>query len=501
MSTADPGHALVHNAVTTRGVLFQSVTTMGPGVGLAFSIGVGAGFAGGGLTLSVVIALVACLLVAFSIGQLAQHLPSAGGPAAYAARGLHPIVGAIVAWGYSFTYLLALPFLALLMGFFPAGILVTQFGWNFGVSWVVCAMLGLAISFVINYGGIKENTRVGVILGAFEIAAFTALAITLIVVGKHNGLDNLSTKYANVPGFVGISGVFAGSVYAILAFIGFDASAPLGEEARNPKRAVKFAVIGSALMVGIYYLFAMYGAEAYLGPQGFSSFGTLNSSDPWILLAKDVWGIGWLIILLALLNSAVANTNGIANASTRVFWALGRARILPKALSDTHPRLGTPRVATIGIFLLAVILTLWLGEAYTPTVAYGLLGTMVVGLVIPIYMIMNIASFGYYWRFARTEFTVLKHVIIPILGVAAFVFPFLAGLGLAVVSFIAPLTPPISYAGPVVIALYVIGIVVVIYHWQAHPDRVIAMGNTLGDDGSISGEAPPPIAIPGVVPG
>ncbi|MEA2637986.1 MAG: hypothetical protein QOE18_1043, partial [Chloroflexota bacterium] len=76
---------------------------------------------------------------------------------------------------------------------------------------------------------------------------------------------------------------------------------------------------------------------------------------------------------------------------------------------------------------------------------------------------------------------------------------FLAGLGLAVVSFIAPLAPPISYAGPVVIALYVIGLVVVIYHWQAHPDRVIAMGNTLGDDGSISGEVPPPIAIPGAV--
>jgi amino acid transporter len=485
MITADPGHALARDAVSTRGVLFQSVTTMGPGVGLAFSIGVGAGFAGGGLTLSVIVALIACLLVAFSIGQLAQHLPSAGGPAAYAARGLHPIVGAIVAWGYSFTYLLALPFLALLMGFFPAGILVSQFGWNFGVSWVACAMLGLAISFVINYGGIKENTRVGVVLGAFEIVAFTALALTLIITGHHNGVDNLTTKYANVPGFVGVPGVFAGAVYAILAFIGFDAAAPLGEEAKNPKRAVKFAVIGSCLMVGIYYLFAMYGAEAYLGPQGFASFNTLGGGDPWIQLAKDVWGIGWLVILLALLNSAVANTNGIANASTRVFWALGRARILPKALSDTHPRLGTPRVATIGIFGLAAILTLWLGEAYTPQVAYGLLGTMVVGLVIPIYMLLNISSFGYYWRFARTEFSWLKHGIVPVLGVLAFVFPFLAGMGLAVVSFIAPLTPPISYAGPVVIALYVIGIIVVIYHWSTHPDRVIAMGKTLGDDGTI----------------
>jgi hypothetical protein len=126
---------------------------------------------------------------------------------------------------------------------------------------------------------------------------------------------------------------------------------------------------------------------------------------------------------------------------------------------------------------------------------------MVVGLVIPIYMILNIASFGYYWRFARTEFNVLKHVVIPVLGVAAFVFPFLAGLGLAVVSFIAPLTPPISYAGPVVVALYVIGLVVVIYHWATHPDRVIAMGRTLGDDGSMESGTAPPAAIPGVVTG
>jgi len=136
------------------------------------------------------------------------------------------------------------------MGFFPAGILVSQFGWNFGISWVACALIGLAISFVINYGGIRENTRVGVILGAFEILAFLALALTLIVVGHHNGIDNLSTKFANVSGFVGVPGVFAGAVYAILAFIGFDASAPLGEEAKNPKRAVKFAVIGSEILRG-----------------------------------------------------------------------------------------------------------------------------------------------------------------------------------------------------------------------------------------------------------
>ena len=36
----------------------------------------------------------------------------------------------------------------------------------------------------------------------------------------------------------GWSGVFRGMVFAILAFIGFEASAPLGEEARNPRRTI-----------------------------------------------------------------------------------------------------------------------------------------------------------------------------------------------------------------------------------------------------------------------
>jgi amino acid transporter len=50
----------------------------------------------------VILALVGCLLVAVSIGQLARRLPSAGGFYTYASRGLHPSVGFLVGWGYAF---------------------------------------------------------------------------------------------------------------------------------------------------------------------------------------------------------------------------------------------------------------------------------------------------------------------------------------------------------------------------------------------------------------
>jgi amino acid transporter len=96
------GHGLARSAIGLREVLFQSITHMAPAAAVAFSIIVGAPFAGGSLPLGVLLALVACLFVASSIGQLAKHLPSAGGFATYASRGLHPAVGFLVAWLYAF---------------------------------------------------------------------------------------------------------------------------------------------------------------------------------------------------------------------------------------------------------------------------------------------------------------------------------------------------------------------------------------------------------------
>jgi amino acid transporter len=92
---------LARSAIGLREVLFQSITHMAPTAAVAFSIIVGAPFAGGALPLGVLLALVACLFVASSIGQLAKHLPSAGGFATYTSRGLHPSVGFMVAWLYS----------------------------------------------------------------------------------------------------------------------------------------------------------------------------------------------------------------------------------------------------------------------------------------------------------------------------------------------------------------------------------------------------------------
>ena len=97
-STAPPG--LRRDAIGLREVLFQSMTDMAPGAAIAASIPFGVGYAGGALPLSVLIALVACLLTAFCIGELAKNLPGAGSLGLYVSQGLHTSLGFLTSWGY-----------------------------------------------------------------------------------------------------------------------------------------------------------------------------------------------------------------------------------------------------------------------------------------------------------------------------------------------------------------------------------------------------------------
>src|SRR4029077_15682179 len=92
--------ALERNAIGLSEVLFQSITHMAPAVATALSLGAATLFAGGNTPLAVVLALIAALFTAYSIGELARHLPSAGGMYTYVARGLGDFAGWLMAWAF-----------------------------------------------------------------------------------------------------------------------------------------------------------------------------------------------------------------------------------------------------------------------------------------------------------------------------------------------------------------------------------------------------------------
>jgi amino acid transporter len=325
------------------------------------------------------------------------------------------------------------------------------------------------------YFGVRIATRVGLALGVIEIAIFLALAVTLIAkAGSQNTLAVFSLSSANVSGYAGLSGIFAGLIYAIFSYIGFENAAPLAEETRNPRRNIALAALGSSLGIGIFYIILTYGGAVFFGPGKMADFAAYNGGNPYQAMANTVWGGAGILIAIALINSSIACSNAINLATTRVWYSMGRIRLLPSVFAHVHPTHRTPDVAIIVAFLLNLVAALWLGFKYGPFTAFAVLGTLLTLVAVLNYILLNVSSFAYYIRFRRSEFNIVLHGIIPLLGVVLFVPVFLTAAGITVFSFVSPLPAPLSYAGPVIGVWFVVGVIYMIYLYRVEPSRLEA---------------------------
>jgi amino acid transporter len=471
-ATAPDG--LRRDAIGLREVLFQSITAMAPGAAIAASIPGGAGFAGGALPLAVVVALIACLFTALAIGELARHLPSSGSVATYTAQGLHPGVGFLVGWAYVFVELLVPPLLFLQLGFTTAATLNQESSSFAADLWWPWALVGAVIVLLAGYRGITASARLGTILGAFEIVVFLVLAVLLVVkAGSHNTLSVFTTSHTPAD-HKGLVGVVAGSVYTVLAFSGFEAAAPLAEEARDPKRTIRRAIVGATLGIGLLYVFTTYAVDVAFGPDRFGTFMT-SGKDSWQGIARASYGLFWVLVFLAIVNSTIANANAGANVSTRTAYALGRIRLLPRMVTVLHPTYRSPYLAVLAQFVIGVAVTLGLGFAYGPVTAFLLVATVIVLVVVLVYILCNLACIGFFVRKRREQLNPVLHVVVPLLGVVAFVPALFTAGGIKIFSFVAPLTAPVSYAGPVVFVWLGIGVLYLVYLTLRHPARVRQM--------------------------
>lgn len=471
---------LRRNAIGLREVAFQSITDMAPGAAIAASIPAGAAFAGGSLPLSVLLALIASLFCAWSIGLLAREMPSAGSLATYAARGLHPSVGFLVAWGYALVGLLIPPLVLLQLGFTTASTINSEFSGYPASLWWPWSLAGAVIVLAAGYYGIRTSTRLGTVLGLFEIGVFVVLAVFLIVhAGSHNTLSVFGTSYT-APGFKGISGVIAGSVYTVLAFGGLEGAAPLAEEARNPRKTIQRAVLLATLVIGVLYVFTTYAVDVAYGPGRFAAFAAETGNASWEGLARSLYGLFWFFVFLAVVNSTIANANAGINVSSRTAYAMGRIGAFPRLLAQVHPRHRSPHTAILTAFAVTVAVTLGLGLGYDPTEAFFMVGTGLVIILAAIYILMNAACIGYFAR--KGGLSPLQHVLIPVLGIAAFIPAWLTAAGIKAFSFVAPLSPPVSYMGPAVGVWMVLGLIYLVYLYRKAPERVTQVGLVHLDD-------------------
>jgi amino acid transporter len=495
-ATSIPGDRveLQRNAIGLPEVLVQSITHMAPAVATALSIGAATGFAGRLTPLAVVFAMIACLFTAYSIGQLAKHLPSAGGMYTYVARGLGPFFGWLMAWAFALAEPLVAPILLAAFGLYGGIFLSTylHIGTDFQYLWIVLAVLcGLVLWWLI-YTGVQLSARTGVVLGVIEIVIFVFVSAFLIAnAGPRNTIDVF------VPsGKDGVLPAFQGMIFCLLAFIGFEAAAPLGEEAREPRRTIPRAVIWSTLLVGAFYIFNYYAATVFFGPDKMGAFYTFNNGDPWGYMAEQVLGtLGGILVVFAIINSSFANANSGATAATRSIFSMGRSGLLPRWFAAINTRHNTPVNAIHFQAILAIVVAvaggLILADDPFPGVGpiniYVFIGTMLGLLFAGMYIAVNLAVIGFYLRERRDEFNVIKHLVVPILGVIAMVPAVLSVIGGLTIPILNVTLPPyetsLRFTAPIVAVWMVIGIVVFVWLWMSNRAALSRMGDIFGGEG------------------
>jgi amino acid transporter len=295
-------------------------------------------------------------------------------------------------------------------------------------TWAPIVIVSLLAVLFIVVRGIRPTAKVQVVMGIFEMAVFVVLAIHLLIIADNHTLDVFKPSTGN-PG--GMGDIFTAMIFGVLAYVGFESSTTLGEEARNPRRAIPLAVIGAVLVIGAFFTLCMYAGVVYWGPEqiegGDNAFVTFNGGDPWDGIADRVWGGAWVFILIAILNSTWAGLLAEVNAASRVGYALGRVRILPNRMAGVHRGWRTPWIAATFVCLFGIAIALILGYALDgPGDALSFLVAIVIPMFCVIYGMTAISCIVFYWRQHRDEFNVLLHGVIPLAG-ALFFIPVLFG--------------------------------------------------------------------------
>jgi amino acid transporter len=284
-------------------------------------------------------------------------------------------------------------------------------------------------------------------------------------------------------------------VFCLLAFVGFEAAAPLAEETRDPRRTIRRAVLLSAFLIGLFYIFNMYAATVYFGPDRMQTeFLGFNNGDPWSGMANEVLPtIGGLLVVFAILNSSLANASAGANASTRVIFALGRVSLLPRWFAAIHDTHRTPMNAVHFQGILGIGLAVGLGLLFQaqgqpfggPLTVYVWIGYALGLLFAGMYVAVNVAVIGFYYREQRSEFSPLKHVIVPILGILLLIPAFLGVLGgLTIPLFdikLDPLKTPYDIVPLLVLIWMIVGVVLYFVVRSRTPDGLARVGDVMSE--------------------
>jgi amino acid transporter len=219
---------------------------------------------------------------------------------------------------------------------------------------LVLAVVLMFVFTAVNLLGVKWMAEGNTIMMIWKIIVPVATIILIMSAAFH------SSNFTAGGGFMpyGIKGVFVAlPLGVIFALEGFEQAAQIAGEARNPKRDIPIAVVGSMLVGAALYMALQVCFIGALNPKNVAHgwanpFGGAGAFGPYYTLAVSV-GLGWLGVILII--DAVISPGGTGlvylATTSRLSYSLARVRFLPPVFRNIDRR-GVPWFSIVfgGVF-------------------------------------------------------------------------------------------------------------------------------------------------------
>jgi amino acid transporter len=411
---------LRRNAVGLTGAVIMSAAIMGPAVSTFFNPQFSTPFSGAATPFVYLVCLIAILIAASGIVEMARELPSAGAFYTYVTRGLGPRAGFVTGGLMFVAYALLPPAEVGLIGSYLQSTFRSEFGSN--VPWWLIGLVPAGLMMLLAFEGIRSSLRAALVLFTLEVLIVVGLALIVVGQGGHDGLTLHPLNPSASPN--GFNGLTTGFVFAALSFVGFEAAATLGDEVREPRRVVPRAVLVSVLLVGLIYVFCIWAEVNGLGIEATNKLD--GTATPWNdLAAMYASWMKWPVII-ASVSSMFAVMLNSSNGIVRILNTMGREGLLPPMLAFIDPRRRTPSYAIFATGAFAIVLALGvgavsggLGDPAGGSNVYGYLGFLLTLGILPVYVLTNLAAARYFASSGR--FKAIRHGVLPLGGAALMV--------------------------------------------------------------------------------
>ena len=349
MSATETTGGLAKGQLTTLDCIAQSLA-VGPVFSGALLGGILAMLSGGVGSFVLVITAIGIFALGRVISEFAKRYSGSGTvyefiarslgkrPAVFAAGSYHAAVIALGGGGIGIV----------------GGLLLRDFlGAHAGVHWAwwVCSLIVIAFLFLVNTVGVKVSMKAQMSLIVLSAVPFIVLFFRVVFGSSIEGAAGNSWSSFNPNNVAEGGSVFKGIIFAILMFVGFELSAALGEETKDPKKSIPRAVVSTIVIIAVFYVITQYTLAAGSTPD---LFDFAPMAEGYLNHFFAVW------IELAILLDVLAVGIGFQLAAARGVYSLARDTVLPKALAATNKRQqpigGVITVTVISVLLMLLVI-------------------------------------------------------------------------------------------------------------------------------------------------